>query len=304
MNIESIRKKAKDLGFDDVGITHATLPENVQREYIEWIEKGYHAKMAFMEKAFRCDPKALFKEAKSAIIFVSFYKQPHVPFVPRRGLIASYARFRDYHNIHKTRLKRFAKWLFEETAATSRPFCDTFPIMEKALAVKAGLGFMGKNTLFIHKRFGSFVLLSGLLTPLDLPITGNHTEKIDRCGSCNRCQKACPTNALHTPFHLDARRCLAYHSIESKTPIPCSIAKKNPGYVFGCDVCQEACPHNLKQKPTSSKDFLPVRTHLSLEDLKQFEEHPEKLFGNPLKRKSLAGLKEALTSLPTFPLEN
>ena len=283
MNISEIRSKALELGWNDVGITDAVIPEDDINAYFSWVKNSYHGDMSFMENELRCYPDRFFPEAKTAIIFVSYYKQKEMPFRSDTGLVASYARGRDYHIVHRKRLKKFTKWLEETTGDSSIGFSDSSPILEKALAVRAGLGHFGKNTLVIHPKFGSFILLSGILTTLTLPTTNNTLRS--RCSSCQKCLQACPTGALKTPYCLDAKRCLSYHLIESKKPIPKNISKKNPGYIFGCDICQRICPFNKNTKPATEKDFSPesgVGAYISEKDILN---NPKKLYGTSLKRK-------------------
>ncbi|MCB1118864.1 MAG: tRNA epoxyqueuosine(34) reductase QueG [Chlamydiia bacterium] len=296
---EDITQKASELGYDDVGITQAQVPEEDITAYRDWLSKGYHGDLHYMEKEIRCTPDVLLPGAKTAIIFVSYYKQPKVPFVPGKGVIASYARGRDYHNVHRSRLKKFIRWL-EETSGQmgiAKGFSDSTPILEKALAVQAGLGWFGKNTLLIHRRFGTFTLLSGCLTTLEFShaITPAH---LPRCGSCTRCLDACPTKALIAPYTLDAAKCLSNHLIESKAPLPKTVKAQNPGYAFGCDICQDVCPHNTRKPLSTTPDFSPDQgfgPYLTPETLTSLEEDPTKLHGTPLKRRGLPGLKLNLT---------
>ena len=295
-----IISQAKTLGYDDVGITPAVIPEEDIVAYKKWVEEGRHGELGYMENQMRCDPQQLFPGAKTAIIFVSHYKQSKQQFEDGKGVIASYARGRDYHNVHRSRLKKFIRWLEERTGlkGIARGFSDSAPILERALAVQAGLGWFGKNTLLIHRKFGTFTLLSGLLTTLEIP--GKKVEeRMPRCGTCTRCLDACPTQAL-SPFKLDARKCLSYHLIESKGEVPQEISEKNPGYVFGCDICQDVCPHNVRPPESDAEDFSPgkgVGSYLDLSRLEEIEEDPEALYGTPLKRRGVKGLRNNLESL-------
>lgn len=304
ISIEQIREQALALGWNDVGITSALINEKDVSFYEEWLGKGYHGDLAYMENHIRTKPEELFPGAKTAIIFVTYYKQPKEAFEKGKGVVASYARGRDYHHVHRKRLKKFIAWLEMSSAqqGIAKGFSDSTPIMEKALAVQAGLGWFGKNTLLIHRRFGTFILLSGILTTLDLPHTSNKELdlRLPRCGVCNRCLDACPTQAFVSPYQLDARRCLSYHLIESKKPLPEEISKRNPGYVFGCDICQDVCPHNVRPSLPSSVEFDPERgmgAALKLENLEQILERPEDLFGTPLQRKGAQGLMENFKTL-------
>lgn len=298
---EELREQALALGWDDVGVTPAKIPEEDIIAYRSWLSEGHHAQLGYMENELRCYPEKLLPGAKTAILFVSYYKQEHVAFEPGSGVVASYARGRDYHNIHHSRLKKMIRWLEERTNQQdiARGFSDSKPILEKALAVQAGLGWFGKNTLLIHRRFGTFTLLSGVLTTLELSYAVT-AARLPRCGVCTRCLDACPTQALVTPYHLDANRCLSNHLIESKEPIPEEIQRKNPGYVFGCDICQDVCPHNMRTPLATCEEYSPeAGLGSSLGDLKitELEMHPEKLFGTPLKRRGAQGLRHTYTTL-------
>lgn len=295
-SLEEVRQQALGLGWDDVGVTDAIIPEEDITAYKTWIRAGHHADLLYMENAIRCTPQELLPGAQTAIIFVTNYKQEKQEFRDDAGLIASYARGRDYHNVHRSRLKKFITWLetYCGQKGIAKGFSDSTPILEKALAVKAGLGWFGKNTLLIHRKFGTFTLLAGVLTTIEIP----HTEpslplRLPRCGTCQRCIDSCPTNALVNPYQLDATRCLSYHLIESKKEIPENIKKQNPGYLFGCDICQNVCPHNVRSPLSDCKDFSPEQgmgAYLNLDQLEKIEQHPETLHGTPLKRKGASGL--------------
>jgi epoxyqueuosine reductase len=301
LSFDEILEYALKLGWQDVGITQAILAEEDIASYRTWLAEGYQGDLAYMENQMRCDPQQWLPGAKSAILFVSYYKQEKLPFRKDAGLIASYARGRDYHHTHRKRLKRFIQWLEQRVGATdiARGFSDSAPVLEKALAVQAGLGWFGKNSLLIHRRFGTFILLSGLFTTLTLP--GSVFEKrLPRCGSCRRCLDACPTQAFVSPYRLDASKCLSYHLIESKKPLSQEIASRNPGYVFGCDICQDVCPHNVRTPLSSDPSFAPeegLGNYLSQQTL--FKLTPEALFGTPLQRRGIEGLKSNLAKNPT-----
>jgi epoxyqueuosine reductase len=301
LSLDEIRTLAFQLGWDDIGATSATIrPEDIE-SYHDWISQGQHADLTYMENANRCDPQQLLPGAKTAIIFVSYYKQEPLPFKKEAGLIASYARGRDYHHVHRKRLKKMIHWIEERSGEknVAKGFSDSSPILEKALAVQAGLGWFGKNTLLIHRRFGTFTLLSGLLTTLEIDRT-EHSLRLPKCGSCTRCLDACPTQALVTPYRLDAARCLSYHLIESKREIPADIQARNPGYAFGCDICQDVCPHNSR-KPISLalewNEAQGVGSYLTDKKLRELKEEPERLFGTPLQRRKVEGLNYSFQTL-------
>ena len=297
MNIpfDEIKEKSLELGWDDVGITKPTIPDEDIHEYQMWIKKNFHGKLSYMEKEIRCYPEQLLPGVQSAIIFVSYYKQEKCDFKKNSGIIASYARSRDYHNIHRKRLKKFIEWLElrSNQKGIAKGFSDSTPVLEKALAVQAGLGWFGKNTLLIHRKYGTFTLLSGVFTILKLPVTTVKNLRLPKCGSCTRCLDACPTSALIAPYQLDAKKCLSYHLIESKENIPNEIKEKNPGYIFGCDLCQDACPHNFRKMTTESADFDPSKgfgSYLDFEKIQEIKENPESLYGTPLNRRGVNGL--------------
>lgn len=301
ITLEEIEEEALKLGWDDVGVTPAKIPEEDIAAYREWLQQGHHGDLVYMENTMRCSPQELFPGAKTAILFISYYKQEKVPFNTEAGLIASYARGRDYHHIHRKRLKKFINWLEERSGQCNiaKGFSDSSPILEKALAVQAGLGWFGKNTLLIHRRFGTFTLLAGLLTSLEFSYAVTEA-RLPRCGSCQRCLDACPTQALTSPYHLDAAKCLSYHLIESKKEIPEEISGKNPGYVFGCDICQDVCPHNVRTKPSQTHDFSPsagIGAYLSLSAIEELKKTPSQLHGTPLQRRGVAGLKHTAERL-------
>lgn len=301
LNFDEIKKKALDLGFDDVGVTLAKIPENDIKAYQEWLKKGWHGNLHYMENEVRCQPEKIFPGAKTAIIFVSYYKQEKVLFEKNKGVIASYARGKDYHLVHRKRLKKMIAWLEEISGKKeiAKGFSDSTPVLEKALAVQAGLGWIGKNSLLIHRRFGTFTLLAGLFTSLEIenPLM---ELSLAKCGSCTRCMDACPTNALSIPHQVNATLCLSYHLIESKEEIPEAIKEKNPGYIFGCDICQDACPHNARKSLSKTPDFSPlsgIGNSLDAAHLNILQDMPEKLFGTPLQRRKVSGLKKNAASL-------
>ncbi len=296
-----IKKKALELGFDDVGITKSIIPDSDITAYREWLDSNLHADLTYMENKVRCHPDQILLNAKTAIIFVSYYKQEKLEFKENKGLVASYARGRDYHHVHKKRLKKFISWMEEKTCqkGIAKGFSDSTPVLEKALAVQAGLGWFGKNSLLIHRRFGTFTLLAGLFTTLEIE---NPTMNLSlpKCGSCTRCIDACPTSAIIAPYKVNASLCLSYHLIESKNEIPLKIQEQNPGYIFGCDICQDACPHNARKSASESIDFSSnagIGAYLDRDKLDEIALKPEQLFGTPLQRRKIGGLKKTSLSL-------
>ncbi|MCH1430588.1 MAG: tRNA epoxyqueuosine(34) reductase QueG [Chlamydiales bacterium] len=306
IDFQFLKDLAFRLGYDDVGFCDPSIPEQDIKAYQNWIKEKKHGELHYMENDIRCYPEKLFEGIKSVVIFLTYYKQKPLEFNDSKGLVASYARGCDYHNIHRSRLKKLIISLKESCSGLeAKSFSDSFPILERALAVKSGLGWLGKNNMLIHPKLGTYTLISGLLLNTEINNTIPTKRKdwgihFPRCGSCRRCQDACPVGALDTPYSLDAKKCLSFHLIESKKSIPENIQKQNPGYVFGCDLCQESCPHNIKKPDSFPKDFQHKEgfiEYIGEDDIKVFESNPEKLFVRPLKRAGATKLKENLRSL-------
>lgn len=297
---QRIKEKALEIGFDLVGISPAHLPADIKNHFLSWVEKGFAGSMNYMEKApsKRTRPEDILEGAKSVISLGVNYFNPDEPKpqTRRAGEVARYARGQDYHKVLEKKLKSLSKAIGEMTDASVKIkyYVDTGPILEKAFAQQAGLGFIGKNTLLISKEFGSWLFLSSLITTLDLvyDLPNQWT-----CGSCTLCLKACPTQAFKGPYELDARRCISYLTIESREPIPDDIKPLMGDWVFGCDICQDVCPYNNRRlKPTRHAEFNSDRgagNWLDLEELTAIEndaDFQKKFVLTPLKRAKRLGL--------------
>ncbi len=245
----SIKKKALSIGFDAVGITGAEPLASAAEDLHRFLREDRHGDMNWMETTGdqRPAPASFFPEAESVIMVgLNYYRRREkMIFSPTLGSISIYARGRDYHKILRKKLKKLLAWIQEqEPAAEGRVFVDSFPIMEKPLAVRAGLGWIAKNTTLILKGKGSWYFLGGILLNLSLePDEPLHEEY---CGSCSRCLEACPTGALTAPFRLDARKCISYLTIEHQGAIDPVYQEKTGNYIFGCDICQMVCPWNQR----------------------------------------------------------
>jgi epoxyqueuosine reductase len=237
-----IKAAAYGRGFVLCGI--ATLgPAETVAQFDAWLAAGYHGEMGYMARGAerRRDSRLAVAGATHAIVVALDYggKEPG-------GAVARYARGRDYHDVMLERLGELHRWIESEVGrnVAGKAYVDTGPILERDLARKAGLGWVGKNTMLIHPRHGSFFFLGALLVALDLepddPFAAEH------CGTCTRCLDACPTQAFAAPGVLDARRCISYLTIELKTGIPESLRKAVGDHVYGCDVCQDVCPWNVR----------------------------------------------------------
>lgn len=258
---EEIRAQAQRLGFDLVGVAPPTPPSEALRAYRDWLAAGYHGEMAYMARpdrvARREDPALILPGVRAVVcVAVNYYPGP-MPAVSdgRRGRISRYAWGMDYHDWMLPRLEELAVFIRERTGGTARyrVYTDTGPLLERAFAAQAGLGFIGKNTCLIHPRFGSWLFLGEILVDVDLPLTGPPAPP--RCGTCTRCLDACPTGALVAPYVLDARRCISYLTIEYRGEIPPDLRARMGDWVYGCDICQEVCPWGRFARPTAVPEF-------------------------------------------------
>lgn len=255
---DSVRAKARELGFGLVGIT-GPEPSAHMAFYRRWLAEGRHGSMAYLARpdavARRGDPLLTLPGVRSAIVVGHEYYQedpPGVPDDPSRGVIARYARGRDYHKVVKKKLTALGRWLEAGAAPAAvswRAYVDTGPILERELAQRAGLGWLGKNTMLIHPRKGSYFFLGVLLT--DLALDPDEPFTADFCGTCTACLDACPTGALlgrdadGAPV-LDATRCISYLTIEHRGAVPAELAGRMGNRIYGCDICQEVCPWNRR----------------------------------------------------------
>ncbi len=255
---ETIRQAALDLGFDAVGITSAEpLAEHLAR-WRWWLKEGYAGTMHWLLESGerRLDPTSYWPQAQSVVVVALNYfrSKESIERPPTEGNISLYARGRDYHRVMRKKLKRLLRliqqWVPE---AEGRPAVDSFPLAEKPLAVRAGLGWQGKHTNVILKGKGSYYFLGELL--LNLPLPPDSPFEYDHCGSCTRCLDACPTQAIVQPYVLDARRCISYLTIEHTGEIEPALQPLMGNWVFGCDICQVVCPWNRFATPTRESDF-------------------------------------------------
>jgi epoxyqueuosine reductase len=250
---EKIRQKAHELGIDVCGF--ASPDADIRKAYFEsWLEAEKAGTMDWMYRNNdkRTDPAALFEDTKTVIICgLNYYqKQPE-----SRGQVATYALGRDYHKVFKNKIKKLGEFIEDELGGRTRPFVDTGPVMEKPLAASTGIGWQGKSTLLIHKKFGTWLFLGELFTNLDLPHDEDLSEGRGHCGKCSRCMDACPTNAIIAPYQLDARKCIAYLTIEHKGGIPVEYRRAIGNRIYGCDECLVVCPWNRWAVVSNEADF-------------------------------------------------
>lgn len=313
-----IKALGLQLGFQQVGITDTDLSA-FDNYLLDYLKKEHHGDMNYMKKhgLLRLRPELLVPGTKSIIVVRMNYLPPNAHMQETlkdktKAYIARYALGRDYHNLMRKRLKDFAKAITNLAGEHGYKVCvDSVPIMEKALAQKAGLGWTGKNTLILNKQAGSLFFLGALLTDLELPIDQALSDAnfLDNgCGKCKACITVCPTKAIVAPYQLDARRCISYLTIENKGPIPIEFRSLMGNRIFGCDDCQIMCPWNRYAKITDEKDFHPRHqldnrqlTDLFLLSEEDFIKLTE---GSPIKRAGYEGwLRNIAVALGNAPFD-
>ena len=293
---DRIKQRARELGFDLVGITTLGTVESAA-QFDEWLAAGYAGDMGYLERGAekRRDTRLPFEGVRSAIVVAMNYGGTQPP-----GPIARYARGDDYHDVMIDRLNALHRWIESEVgrAVRAKPYVDTGPILERDLARRAGLGWIGKNTNLINPELGSFFFLGELL--VDLELRADDPFETDRCGSCTRCLDACPTNAFVAPHVLDATKCISYQTIEQKGPIAESLREAIGEHLYGCDVCQNVCPWNVKFSGDATELAFKPREFLADTDARTLAEEllamSQAEFGaafrkSPMKRAKLVGLQ-------------
>ncbi len=240
----------------------------------------------------RADVRNAWPAAKTVVCVALHYRTDAPHDDEKMGKIARYARGNDYHDVLTARLRELLVWIKEKTCCEGRVYVDTGPILERELAQKAGIGWIGKNTMLLSRELGSYFLLGELLLDIELPSDRPHLEQF--CGSCTRCLDACPTNAFVGPRVLDANKCISYHTIENRKLAPKSVREKFGDWIFGCDICQEVCPWNAKSGAQSTEIELWTREETpSLLEwlLVPQDEFSRRLKGSPIKRAKRRGMK-------------
>lgn len=297
-----IKAKALELGFNACGISEAKLLEQDRSRLLHWLASGFHGTMTYManhsEK--RVNPAELVEGAKSVISVLLNYHTKVKQLDPAAPVISSYAMGKDYHYVLKERLSQLLVYIQTELIpCTGRIFTDSAPLLEKALAREAGLGWIGKHSLLIHPRMGSFFFIGELVTDLEL----NHDDPFGNnlCGSCSRCMDSCPTAAIIAPATLDANRCISYLTIENKEDVPESLRSTLSNRLVGCDICQQVCPWNNKSVQHSVAEFEPKQELLEMttEDWMLLDKPTfKKLFkGTAVERTGFERMKRTLNHL-------
>ena len=297
-----IKTEAKNLGFMFCGIAKAEFLEQEAPRLEDWLKKGMHGEMQYMENHFdkRLDPRLLVDGAKSVISLGLNYYTDNDQQDPLAPKISRYAYGADYHHVIKDKLKQLLNTINEKVGEVGgRAFVDSAPVLDRAWAKKAGMGWIGKNGNLINKKAGSFFFLAELIIDLELEYDIEPTA--DHCGSCTRCVDACPTDAIVGPYIVDGSRCISYLTIELKNEIPAEFKGKMDNWMFGCDICQDVCPWNKFSVLHNEPSFTP---HTELLCMKQTDwedithETFQKVFKNSaVKRTKFDGLKRNIEFL-------
>lgn len=291
----AVKAWAGEIGFLACGITRPG-PSGRSAELDRWLARGYGGTMRYIHRQARKrkDTRRIDESARSIVVVLDNYYYADPAAQNHAARIAKYARGNDYHAVIERRLSRLAERLVNAGARTARVYADTGPVPERELAERAGLGWIGKNAMLIRPGAGSFFFIGTVFT--DLELEPDVAIATDHCGSCTRCLDACPTDAFVEPRVLDATRCISYLTIEQKGPIPEEFVPKLEGWAFGCDICNDVCPWNLKfAEPTAIAEYLPQRA-LDVEDPDLFErmddaEFARRFGGTALARPGLAGMR-------------
>ena len=283
-----VKARARELGFGRAAIGPASPPDHAAA-FEAWLDAGHAGSMAYLERSRdkRRDPGGVLPGARSVVACALGYFQGAEAAGPAG--VARYAWGDDYHAVMESRLRALADTIADLVpGAESRTYVDTGPLLERDLAARAGLGWIGKNTMLLHAELGSFFFVGTVLTTAEIE---TDAAVPDRCGTCTRCLDACPTGAFVGPYVLDARRCIAYLTIEHRGAIPSELRGGVGGWVFGCDVCQDVCPWN-RHAPVGAEPAFQPRPHPALADLLALDEtaYQEAYRGSPLKRARREGL--------------
>ncbi|MEJ5352419.1 MAG: tRNA epoxyqueuosine(34) reductase QueG [Melioribacteraceae bacterium] len=288
--------KAKELGFDLIGFARAELLNQEIEHLQEWLKKGYHASMEYMNRNLekRLDVRKILPDAKSIIsLAINYYKDGNFSNDNGYGKVSRYAWGKDYHLIIWEKLELLEDELKEiDSSFESKFYVDTGPVMDKVWAVKSGIGWMGKHSNVITRELGSWIFLAEMITNYEF----EYNEPIsDFCGTCTACIDACPTKAIVDDYVVDANKCISFLTIENKGEISEEFKNKFDNWIFGCDICQDVCPWNKKfSKPNKNHEFNSIENkELQIEEvIKMNEEEFQKRFeSSPIKRTKLNGLK-------------
>lgn len=296
-----IKAKAKELGFDDVGISPSKILNNDRDLLKSWLDNGFHASMGYMENHFekRVDASKLVEGSKSVISLLKNYYPPQ----KQRSdapVVAKYAYGLDYHEVLKPQLLKLLQFIQEEidSSAVGRVFTDSAPILERAYAREAGLGWIGKNSNLIHKKLGSFCFIAEVIVSTELCYD---TPIQDGCGGCTRCIDSCPTLAILPNRTINSNKCISFQTIENKGEISDMSPESFQNRIFGCDICQDVCLWNWKARPHNTPEFQPNEhiLNMSTDEWKVLDAEKFSIIfkGSPLKRAKFSGVERNLKFL-------
>ena len=294
-----IKTEAEKFGFISCGISKAEFLEDQASNLEKWLKKNYNGKMSYMERNFdkRLDPRKLVQDSKSVISLSFNYYTKKKQLDPNSFKVSKYAFGNDYHFVIKNKLNKLLSSLKNKIGDfNARVFVDSAPVMERAWAERSGLGWVGKNTLMISKKKGSYFFLAEIICDLELDYD---IPVMDHCGTCTACIDACPTDAIIKPYVLDSNKCISYLTIELKDSIPKQFENKMQDWIFGCDICQDVCPWNKFSKENEHALFQPSDKFLNMKKndwIELTEETFKKVFKNsPIKRANFKGLKKNIS---------
>jgi epoxyqueuosine reductase len=306
---QRIKEHARAEGFHKVGIVRAEALAEERARLLEWLRLGYQGEMRWMARdpVQRTDPREIFPAARSVVVVALNYFTPHEhESDSATGKFSRYAWGDDYHEVVGEKLRSLLGRIKEEWPQAQGKACvDIQPMMDKAWAVRAGLGWIGKHTNLITREYGSWVFIGELLLDLELQYDTERVE--DHCGSCTLCLEACPTGAITEPYVVDSNRCISYATIELREPqLPAEVASNLEGWLYGCDICQDVCPWNRFEEPTDESRFEPREGKLSanlseLLDLTH-EAYTARFRHSAIKRAKLSGLQRNARALLENPL--
>ena len=293
-NTKFIKNKAKDLGFSSVGISKARHLHEEENKFEKWLSKGFQGSMNYLEKNLdkRLDPRKLVPGSKSIIsLSYNYYPKKNID-KKNNFIISKYAYGKDYHKVIKKKLKILFRSIKEKIGdVEGRVFVDSAPIHERAWAKLSGLGWIGKNSLLINEKKGSYFFLAEIICDLDLEYD---SPVANRCGKCTKCIDACPTDAITSAQIINANKCISYLTIENKKEIPTELKNNLNDAIFGCDICQDVCPWNKFSKPHKEESFNPKNELSSLKKtdwIELTEETFNKIFeGSAVKRAKYEGI--------------
>jgi len=288
-----IKEEAKRLGFAFCGVAKAEFLEEEAPRLEKWLQGQMHGEMQYMENYFdkRLDPRLLVDDAKSVISLGYNYYTADIQKDKGAPKISKYAYGVDYHTVIKEKLKQLLQYIQEQVGEVGgRAFVDSAPVLDRAWAKKAGLGWVGKNSNIINRRLGSFFFLCELI--IDLPLMYDAPPTKDYCGTCTKCLDACPTEAIVAPQIVDGSKCISYLTIELKSEIPKEFAGKMDNWMFGCDICQDVCPWNRFSEPHQENAFQPNQELLEMNQ-RDWEEITEETFQRVFKKSAVKRTKFA-----------